>query len=75
MKFRINNKHEHDYNQLSYLKDRGSVKDRYIDRVILTRICSCGDSLAFECGPKDEMRELYKELIHLSRSPNIVHID
>lgn len=52
-----NEKHQHDYTKLGFLREVG-VTDRSINRIILTRSCFCGDSQAFECGDRDEMREL-----------------
>ena len=64
--------HRHDYRKLGFVEDRGraehtneiirEVLSRDIRRIILTRVCECGQSQAFECGPKQEMRELYTKI-------------
>lgn len=46
-------KHTHDFTKLDFTREVG------IDRYILSRVCDCGKSEAFECGTKDNMRQIY----------------
>lgn len=48
--------HVHSYDSISGEKVIG------IDQVILYRVCACEATVAFECGTREAMRELYLKL-------------
>lgn len=56
--------HYHDFKKLIFIKESGTALNGvFVDRIILSRECTCGQAQAFECGPKDKMRALYKKLV------------
>jgi hypothetical protein len=55
--------HHHAYTTLIHDRDFGTALDgRVIDRIIISRQCSCGKTMAIDCGTKQEMRQLWAEL-------------
>lgn len=71
--------HEHSFAELTFIQEIGTtspdtrladVTFRLIDRIILGHKCACGKFQAFECGPKEAMRALYKELTEGKNNEN-----
>lgn len=56
--------HVHNFTKLGYIREVGtSPGGEFVDRIILIRTCACGQEQAFECGPRQKMREKYATLI------------
>lgn len=63
--------HVHNFKKLGYIREVGTtnpsellrvdIPARTIDRIILTRACTCGASQAFDCGNPSEMRVLLEK--------------
>jgi NAD(P)H-flavin reductase len=60
-------KHVHKFNKLVPIKDYGSVRVGFVQRIILTRECTCGSTEAIDCGSPEKMRALWKKLNEAKR--------
>lgn len=59
--------HQHSYTKLLYDRDVGTALDgRVIDRIIISRQCTCGKTQGVDCGSKTEMRQVWHDLAKAS---------